>query len=285
MKKIFFLSTAFLFAFQVYAQNLNKHSVYFGLDEHIISVDETAKLNDWLAQFTDTLKKIEIVGYADYLDTDEYNLILSEKRVNTVVALLESNSQLHYSMSLVSANGEENSKLTLSAEKGNPQDRRVDIFVFQNEKKAPVLKLTEPETQVQTSETHLDLLEQASVGQTIVLKDFTFFPGRHFLIPKAIPELDRLAQALIQNPTMEIEIQGHICCKLDSIDAKDVDTKTYSLSLNRAQYIHDQLVIAGVDSARMGYRGFAGSRPLYNPEITATHRNRNRRVEIKVLSK
>ncbi|MFT4594127.1 MAG: outer membrane protein OmpA-like peptidoglycan-associated protein [Bacteroidia bacterium] len=278
MKKFFFLSTAFLFAFQVYAQNSKKHSVYFGLDKHIISVDETDKLNGWLAQFTDTLKKIEIVGHTDYLDTDEYNLILSEKRANTVLALLESNSQLHYSMSLVSAKGEENSKLNLNTEKGNPLDRRVDIFVFQNGKKTPVLKLTKPETQ-------LNLLEQASVGQTIVLKNLNFFPGRHFLIPKAIPELDRLAQTLIQNPMMEIEIQGHICCKLDSIDAKDVDTKTYSLSLNRAQYIHDQLVIAGVDSARMGYRGFAGSRPLYNPEITATHRNRNRRVEIKVLSK
>jgi outer membrane protein OmpA-like peptidoglycan-associated protein len=88
-----------------------------------------------------------------------------------------------------------------------------------------------------------------------------------------------------KNPTLEIEIRGHICCKLHSEDGMDIDTRTYSLSLNRAKHIRDQLVEAGISTERMKYIGFAGTKPLIEPELTADDRNRNRRVEIKILKK
>ena len=283
MLRYIIVSIVLLLSVQCVAQQPLSHTVYFGLDKSEFSVEEKNKLSSWLNQFTDTLKRIEIVGHTDYLDSEEYNLRLSERRANSVVSYLENNSTINYRMSLVSAKGEELSIPDPANISGNSEDRRVDITVI------PFEKTSKPSSiQFQTAEepeSETDLLERATVGQTIVLKNLNFFPGRHFLIPQAMPELERLIGIMMRNSTMEIEIQGHICCKLDSIDARDVDTKTYSLSQNRAQYIHDQLVLAGVDSTRMKYRGFAGSRPLYNPEITARHRNANRRVEIKVLKK
>lgn len=284
--KTFLLATGFIiFHLQVFSQDVKTHSVYFGLNQHAINDSESQKLNTWLNQFTDTIKKAEVTGYADYLDSDAYNLELSEKRANSVMEVLEANSRIQYRMSLLSANGEKNAKPSSDTAKGNSEDRRVDISFHLQEKPVAVISKPVKQSIEKPINTESDLLERATVGQTIVLKNLNFFPGRHFLIPQALPELERLVDILSRNETMEIEIQGHICCKLDSIDAKDVDTQTYSLSLNRAKYIHDQLVLAGIDSTRMKYRGFAGSRPLYNPEITAKHRNRNRRVEIKVLKK
>lgn len=269
----------------LFAQDTS-HTVYFELDESTISIKEGEKLNNWLSQFEDTLKRIEVIGYTDFLASDDYNLKLSQRRAESVLAKIEADPRLIYRMSLVSAKGEEFSNSNGSVA-GIPSDRKVEIIVHRQEINSDTLpRINTPELKAESApKTEYDLLETASVGQTIVLKNLNFFPGRHFLIPQALPELERLTQILLRNPSMEIEIQGHICCKLDSIDAMDVNTRTYSLSQNRAEYVYDQLVLSGVDSSRMKYRGFAGSRPLYNPELTAEHRNKNRRVEIKILKK
>ncbi|MGB0367873.1 MAG: OmpA family protein [Flavobacteriales bacterium] len=263
------------------AQDSNVHSVYFSIDAREPSQEQVLELKDWLSQFTDTLKKVEVIGFTDYLHTDDYNLTLSEDRANFVMQVIENQNLLRYRMSLVSANGEKNAVQPIKSQRGNAEDRRVDVIVFPREKKPVLIERKESAT----GKPQKDLLETVETGQTIVLKNMNFFPGRHFLIPKAESELKRLAHVLDRNPTMQIEIQGHICCKLDSLDAKDIDTQTRQLSFNRAKYIHDQLSFAGIDSTRMSYRGFAGSRPLFKPELTQRHRNLNRRVEIKVLHK
>lgn len=274
-----------LFQLALQAQEAS-HIVYFQLDQSDLSNSENEKLQVWLSQFDDTLKRIEVNGYTDFLASEEYNLALSKKRAEAVLAKIEARSEVNYRMSLVSGKGE---KFSVSNESssGIPSDRKVEVIIYQQEPIVDSVPKTSKQAPIaeHLPESEYDLIESASVGQTIVLKNLNFFPGRHFLIPQALPELERLTQILLRNPNMEIEIQGHICCKLDSIDAMDVNTRTYSLSYNRAEYIHDQLVLAGIDSKRMKYRGFAGSRPLYNPELTAEHRNKNRRVEIKILKK
>lgn len=270
----------------VHAQK--KHSVYFEHDQADVSQEERDSLTEWLKTISDTATKVEIIGFADHLGTDEYNLKLSERRAKSVASLIESKSEFHYRMSLTEAKGESLSAQPNSAER-QPEDRRVDVIVSEKGKRAvsqpKVEQITIPEPDSDRPKMESDLLVRAEVGQIIVLKNLNFFPGRHFLIPQALPELERLAQIMKENPQMEIEILGHICCKLDTLDGLDVNTQTYTLSQNRAEYIFDQLVLAGIEPKRMRHRGFAGSRPLVNPEMTDEDRQRNRRVEIRILKK
>lgn len=264
------------------------HSVYFELDQHEIQTQEAGKLIAWLETLPDSLKKLEVIGYADFLGSSNYNDKLSAKRAAGVMKLIEESKSTRYRMSLVSSVGEGESSDNGSSD-GIPSDRVVKVIVWpypirqSNSKPAKeeeVVEKVRPQVSLAT-----ELLETAEVGQSIVFGNLNFFPGRHFLVPQALPELEELIELLKRNANIEIEIIGHICCKLDSIDGLDVNTKTYTLSANRAKYIHDQLVLAGISASRLSHRGLAGSRPLVVPELTDKDRARNRRVEIKVTAK
>jgi outer membrane protein OmpA-like peptidoglycan-associated protein len=283
MRCLFFFLLLFKYSL-AFGQGHLTHTVQFELDRSDITSEQKKLLETWMLSIDDTASRIEVIGYTDYLGSNEYNMALSEKRANTVIAHIELTEQLAYRSSLVSAMGEKFSPDEGRAE-GKPSERKVELIVTLKLKPTltPTLPTKEPEKQILSTES--DLLVQAEVGQTVVLSNLNFFPGRHYLIPSAMPELERLIAIMNENPTMEIEIQGHICCKLDSIDGFDVNTRTYGLSANRAEYITKQLVLADVRESRIKHRGFAGSRPLINPEITERDRQRNRRVEIKILKK
>lgn len=263
------------------------HSVYFELDQHEIQSQESNKLIAWLETLPDSVKKLEIIGYADFLGSSDYNDKLSAKRAAGVMKLIEKSESMRYRMSLVSSVGEDESSDNGSSN-GVPSNRVVKVIVWPY----PAKQASEPAKEVEEVERErpqesiaAELLETAEVGQSIVFGNLNFFPGRHFLVPQALPELEELIESLKRNANIEIEIIGHICCKLDSIDGLDVNTRTYTLSANRAKYIHDQLVLAGISASRLSHRGLAGSRPLVVPEITDKDRARNRRVEIKVTAK
>lgn len=277
----FFLTS--LFATIAYSQQPLQHTVYFENDQSTIEIAEASKLLGFVNAIEETTLKLEVIGHTDFLGSTEYNKILSEKRANAVMTFIETKTDLRYLMSFASSEGEKFADQSNPKSKGVSVDRKVEILVTLSPRKEAIQKPIEEVKQEPIQET--DLLVRAEVGQTVVLKNLNFFPGRHYLVPQALPELERLVQIMSDNPTLEIEIQGHICCKLDSVDALDVNTKTYSLSFNRAEYIFQQLVLAGIEETRISYRGFAGSRPLIQPELTEMDRNRNRRVEIKILKK
>ncbi|MCF8275639.1 MAG: OmpA family protein [Flavobacteriales bacterium] len=283
MKQILVLFLTFaLCLLKVMGQNPLHHSVYFERDKAEISASEIQKLNKFLQSVSDTAAKIELIGHADYLGSEAYNLRLSENRAKTVGSFLENQRLVPVRIILSDFKGESESTQTPDPS-GNPPDRKVEIVLQLQPKKSPAINELKPIAEEPSSET--ELLTRAEVGQTVVLRNLNFFPGMHYLVPEALPELERLAEVLKSNPNMEIEIQGHICCKLDSLDGLDISTRTYSLSFNRSKYIYDQLVLAGVEQDQMKYRGFAGSRPLIKPELTETDRLRNRRVEIRILKK
>lgn len=280
------LTASFLLLFSGLSAQ-EKYSVFFEHDSFELDSKEESGFIHWLKSFSDTLSKIELVGYTDHLGPQAYNQTLSEKRVATILNIIELKRSIPYRMSFTGANGEAKAE-QFDDGRRNPSDRRVDVFISIPEKPKTVTQASAEKPEVPNSKgekSDSDLLVKAEVGQTVVLRNLNFFPGRHYLIPQALPELERLSQILKENPNMEIEIQGHICCKLDSLDGLDVDTRTYQLSFNRSEYIFNQLVLTGISPERMKYRGFAGSRPLIKPEMSETDRQRNRRVEIRILKK
>ena len=283
MRCLFFSLLLFKYSL-AFGQGQLTHTVLFELDRFDITFEQKELLETWMLSIDDTASRIEVIGYTDYLGSNKYNMALSKNRANAVITHVELMEQLEYRSSLVSAVGEKFSQDEGRTE-GKPSDRKVEIIATLKLKSTPTPSLPAKESEKQIVSTESDLLLQAEVGQTVVLGNLNFFPGRHYLVPSAMPELERLIGIMNENPTMEIEIQGHICCKLDSIDGFDINTRTYHLSANRAKYITAQLLLAGIRDSRIKHRGFSGSRQLINPEITDRDRQRNRRVEIKILKK
>lgn len=267
------------------AQETLQYRVLFDLDRSDLTHESEVELLDWLSSIPDSILKLEIIGYADFLGSSEYNFKLSEQRASHVLDFIEQVIPFRYQLSLHSAEGEKHS-VESADPNGNPADRKVEITVTNYPRKSELTKsLVQKKLSNELPTGVIDLIPELKEGETVVLQNLNFFPGRHYLIPAALPELEKLVQILNDNPTLKIEVQGHICCKLDSIDGLDVNTRTYSLSANRAKYIFDQLVLAGIDSNRVKHRGFAGSKPLVFPELTDTDRARNRRVEIMILKR
>jgi outer membrane protein OmpA-like peptidoglycan-associated protein len=122
-------------------------------------------------------------------------------------------------------------------------------------------------------------------GDELIMEGLNFYPGSHRTLPEAKPILRKLLQLLQDNPTLIIEIQGHVCCaSKPNEDGLDDETGDFKLSWNRAQYVRDYLIQNGVAESRITYRGFAMTRPLVYPEKTIQDQIKNRRVEILIVA-
>ncbi|MFM1874748.1 MAG: hypothetical protein RL266_485 [Bacteroidota bacterium] len=281
MTKAFVTLLAILFSNElINAQDSIKHTVFYGFNQFELQNEQVSDLADWLQNIPDSVLKIVIVGYTDRLGSDAYNLHLSELRAQHVLSFIEQRAQFSYKMSLTDAKGE---KFATEVENGNPSDRKVEVIITRFPSQHPNEQTVQKVDLVNVENTAIDRLAKMKEGETLVLENLNFIPGQHFLMPMALPELNKLIQILKDRPSLEIGIHGHICCKLDSMDGLDLNTGTYSLSENRAKYIFDQLILAGIDARRLQYKGFAGSMPLVFPELTEEDRAKNRRVEVKIL--
>jgi len=122
-------------------------------------------------------------------------------------------------------------------------------------------------------------------GDELILEGLNFYPGSHRTLPEAKPVLKKLLLRLQDNPTLIIEIQGHVCCaSAPNEDGLDDETGDFKLSWNRAQHVRDYLIQNGIAESRISYRGFAMTRPLVFPEKTIQDQIMNRRVEILVTA-
>lgn len=151
----------------------------------------------------------------------------------------------------------------------------------------PVVKREVPIVKQQKSDNIVEDIKDKNTkaGENIVLKNINFHPGSHFLLESALPAMQSLLAAMQQIPTLEIEIQGHVCCQEGDLDAIDNATGELALSVNRAKAVYDYLVEKGINKNRLSYKGLAHQYPLIQNEVTEEDRIANRRVEIKIIKK
>ena len=127
--------------------------------------------------------------------------------------------------------------------------------------------------------------EDLNAGDEVIVEGLNFYPGSHRTLPEAKPILKKLLETMQANPTLMVEIQGHVCCaNKPNEDGLDDETGDFRLSWNRAQFVRDYLVQNGIDAARISYRGYAMSHPLVYPEVTIQDQIKNRRVEILITA-
>ncbi len=113
------------------------------------------------------------------------------------------------------------------------------------------------------------------VGQSIRLNNVFFDFNKADLKPESFSELDRLAQFLKLNPTMEIELGGHT----DNVGTDEYNNK---LSQQRTESVLNYLVSKGTDKTKLKARGYGKSKPIAGND-TEEGKSTNRRVEFTII--
>jgi OOP family OmpA-OmpF porin len=112
----------------------------------------------------------------------------------------------------------------------------------------------------------------------IELKQTVFFDFNKASIKSvSFALLDDVAQALIDNPKIKVEVQGHT-------DSVGNDAFNKKLSQARAESVKAYLVKKGVDASRMDPKGYGEDVPIADNK-TAIGRGQNRRVEFVITER
>ncbi len=259
--------------------------VYFKLNIDAVDKKAREKIDSLVyGDMINSASKLLIVGYADFLGTEEHNQGLSERRSNNVRTYLKTVNILDANIKSCIGKGEIDR--TIKLPEGYASDRRVDIviqhFLTKSVKKNTTITATAKPNKISFPQMNV---EEVKVGEAFRLQNIYFYISRHIVTEESYPQLDILYAFLEKHPDIKIQIEGHVCCVKNVPDAEDEDTNEISLSVNRAKYIYEYLAQKGVNKNRMRYIGYGISRPLIWPERSTKDEEMNRRVEIRILEK
>lgn len=110
----------------------------------------------------------------------------------------------------------------------------------------------------------------------VQLRNIQFAYNSYLLSETSFEELEKVRMLMVDNPTMEIEVSAHT-------DDRGSDAYNDRLSTLRSESVMRYLTKAGIQPQRIHTVGYGKRRPLV-PNDSDENRERNRRVEFKVLS-
>jgi len=257
-----FASALLIIAF-IAASAQSRTVVYFNPDESTI-LPAAARTLDSLAL---SLQKkgnyhLTINGFCDSTGTHTRNVPLGRARAISVYDYLyhhgvigDSMVRIGYAESNPAAPGHDVASWA--------KNRRVEILVSSSF--IDITKIFDPPIPV----------SEMQVGQRIILKDLNFVNNQTVLLPESVPVIKTLVDFMNAYPTIEIKINGYVCCSNDM-----------ELSVARARFVYDYLVRHGVDARRMSYAGYSNHFPLApNDTVDEEAAKKNRRVEITITGK
>jgi outer membrane protein OmpA-like peptidoglycan-associated protein len=122
----------------------------------------------------------------------------------------------------------------------------------------------------------LSVKKDIKVGETIRLAKISFVQDKHYLLPESNTELNRLARYLVENPDIEIRINGHS-------DDAGFEYRNQRISELRAREVFEYLIKKGVQN-KMYFKGFGSTQPIAD-NSTEEGKTRNRRVEFEIVKK
>ncbi len=119
-----------------------------------------------------------------------------------------------------------------------------------------------------------ETIDNSNIGDVLTLGKIHFYGGSPRMLPVSINSLNPLVEYLKNNPSINIQIRGHVNISPD-----------YHLSLSRATTVKGYLVKAGIDDKKLEIKGFSNTMMLYPKPKTEYQEQQNRRVDIKIISK
>jgi outer membrane protein OmpA-like peptidoglycan-associated protein len=112
----------------------------------------------------------------------------------------------------------------------------------------------------------------------ILLHQVEFDTGTSKIRRESAAILDEIAGVLRQHPEIAAaEVQGHT-------DNRGSEKQNTALSQGRAEAVQKALIKRGIDAGRLSARGYGPARPAF-ANLTTEGRQKNRRVEIRILSR
>lgn len=292
MKNLLILLFAF---FSIIINAQEKFTVYFETNKFDLNTKEYKSLNTWISENKNN-KIVAIHGFTDEDGTSGFNDTLAQKRVNFIYNSVKNQIKIREDFKTRSF-GESFKQSTTKAE-----NRKVIIYYIlekdlareeeilgikkEEVKEEPKPEIEYPEKLVfdnpngTKSEFKLDRafmkkIEHAKAGEKLKIENLNFLVNTFAVVPESRGKLYELLLVLQSNPTLKIEIQGHLCCM--PIDRTDLSTQ-------RAKAVYNFLIANDVYRARLSYKGFGSTQPIYPlPEKDETERAANRRVEILIV--
>jgi outer membrane protein OmpA-like peptidoglycan-associated protein len=125
-------------------------------------------------------------------------------------------------------------------------------------------------------------MSRIKVGQNVVFENILFYGNSAEFLPESKPALEVIASTMKRNPSVKIEIQGHVNCPTTWEDCANMEEHNMQLSVNRAKAVFDYLDDAGIDTQRMTFKGFGATKMIYPDARSEAKMEKNRRVEILV---
>ncbi|MDX1470257.1 MAG: OmpA family protein [Flavobacteriaceae bacterium] len=256
--KYFLIFLAF-FSQLSFCQQEFKHEVYFETDKHEVPPTEQNRLLSFLSKIESfDIERISIYGFTDDRGSDSYNLMLSQKRANSIKEIFSNNEFDETVMTNVDGKG----KILLKVVQENNVDkirglnRKVEIIVtpYDPPRPEPVKVVAKPVAEA--------LKGDIKAGDKLKLENILFKTGYAYLMPESVKTLEEIAEVLKEREDIYFTIQGHVCCTQFARDAIDRRTKKRNLSEARAKYIYEYLAKRGVSKKRMKYVGMRRKFPL-----------------------
>ena len=297
MKRLLIFTFLLCNSFILKAIDSTKVEIHFSFNQYKLTTAATTSLDSILNTFnnnTKTIVSIDIAGHTDQIGSHFYNNNLSLKRANAAQNYLLKKNIDSGLIKTIFGFGKQQLLTNAIENFERLKNRRIVItFVY-----ATIIDthITQPIQIIDSAKSQKQIINPPKkiketledtaikVGDKIELPYILFIGGQHEFLSISYPYLDELFYALKNNPTLEIEIQGHICCAIGKEDGIDFGTGKNNLSVARARAVYDFLVKSGIDANRLNYKGFGHQFPL-TKERTEQEQTRNRRVEIKIIKR
>lgn len=133
-----------------------------------------------------------------------------------------------------------------------------------------------PAPPVETEKSSIDR-SKIRKGMVLRLEKIYFDANKYAIKEECLPTLDDLYRFLNNNPDVIVEVRGHTNNRVTN------ETLATELSTMRAKSVADWLIAKGIPNSRVQYKGYGWTQPI-EPNTTPEGRQKNQRVEIKILS-
>lgn len=274
-----------------------RFTVYFESNKFELNTKENTKLSTWISE-NKSNKILAIEGFTDEDGTNGFNDTLAQKRVNCIFNTVKNQIKIREDFKTrsfgesfeQSKNKAENRRVVIYYLLEIDLPREDEILGIKKEivKEQPIPEIVYPEKLVfenpngTKSEFKLDRafmkkIGEAKSGEKIKIENLNFVINTFAVVNESRGKLYELLLVLQKNPSLKIEIQGHLCCM--PVDRADLSTQ-------RAKALYNFLLNQNISKDRLSYKGFGSSQPIYAlPEKDEQERAANRRVEILIVNK